>query len=438
MSHRAAVVLGTLSITLALAACRKPEGPADTGAPVAPPPSSAPASVPAEPRAPEAAIPATTTATVGPGDVARANDFALRAFRAVSAQHAGANVLVSPPSLRLALGMVLLGARGETARELGTTLGLDADPQAVVHEARAESAAWSSVGGPGITLSVANRLWGERTLTLDPGFVSRSRAGFGAGLEQLDFAHAFEPARATINGWVKTETQDKIPELLPAGSLSALTRLVVTNAVYFDGKWTTPFDPQDTHPGSFFVAGKKEVQVPLMRRTGKMKLLRSKDAALVELPYGGGAMSMVIVLPDARAGLDTLELDAALLDALTTADVAPKVQLVLPRFEFSHGGSVKKALQALGMRRAFDPAAAELDGIAERAELSVSDVFHKTFVRVDEAGTEAAAATGAVIATRAAAAPPPSVIVDHPFLFLLRETKTQRVLFVGRVEDPRT
>ncbi len=441
MLRTTTATLVVLSLAAATTACRSPTTPAapgDTGA------SPTPMPTPTETTSTAAAPPADSVdaAPVGPGDVAAANAFALRAYRAVASSQPGANALVSPPSLRLALGMVLLGARGETAQEMSAALGLDAAPAAVVAEARAESAAWSSVGGPGVVLSVANRLWGDKTLALEPAFVTQSRAGFGAGLEQVDFVGAFEPARATINGWVKTETRDKIPELLPAGSLSTLTRLVVTNAVYFDGKWKTPFDPKATQPAPFFVGGKQQVQVPMMQQKSRIQYLRSAAAraAFVELPYGDGAMSMVIALPDERTGLGALEaaLDGALLDAVAKDGARVEVVLSLPRFEFSAGGSVKPALQALGMRRAFDAQRAELDGIAARAELSVSDVFHKTFVRVDEAGTEAAAATGVVIATRSAAVtPPPRFTADRPFLFVLREAKTGRVLFVGRVEDPR-
>jgi len=365
------------------------------------------------------------------------NQFAARSLAVVAKRETG-NVFLSPPSLRLALGMTFVGAEGTTAKEMAGALGLDADRAKVTAQAKREIGAWKAANGKDVELAVANRLWGDKGQPFEKAFLDMTREGWGAPLEPVDFKNAFEPARKTINGWVKQETKDKIPEILPAGSLTPLTRLVLTNAVYFKGKWATPFDKKNTRPAPFHVNGaEKPVPLPTMHASGHYKYAEEGGIKLVEMPYGRGDLAMVIALPSARNGLDKVlsELSSEKL-AAWHKKLAPaqKIELSLPSFEFSFGGSVKEDLKSFGMKRAF-AADAEFEQIAKGAKLSVSDVFHKTYVKVDESGTEAAAATAVVVATRGLSLST-AFVVDHPFLFYLHDTKTGRVLFIGKVVNP--
>lgn len=402
------------------------EAAAPTGAPAAP---VATGTVPAEPSTPE---------PTPLDEVARSNQLAARMHRAIVAKDQG-NVFTSPTSLRLALGMVYVGAEGETAKQIASALSLSEPASATADAAKSERDAWAGLASPAVELSVANRLWGDKATKLEPGFLGLVGRGWGAPLEPVDFQGAQEPSRKAINAWVSKETKDRIPELLPQGAITPLTRLVVTNAVYFKGKWQTPFDKALTTPRDFAAkAGAKKV--PFMHQTGGFAYAEESDARLVSIPYGPkGEVSMVIVLPKAVDGLAGIEarLSSTSFEAWSKAlsEGSQRLELALPKLEMRWGGSVRPMLEALGMKKAFTDAA-ELDGIQKGGDLEVTDVFHKTFVAIDEVGTEAAASTGVVIGTRSMPAPPTPFVVDRPFLFYLRDTQKGRVLFLGRVVDP--
>jgi serpin B len=409
-----------------------PEAPAASDA-------AAPTSAPAEPAGTvaEPSVPS-TPATVPLDEVARSNQLAARLHKTITQKDRG-NVFTSPTSLRLALGMVYVGAEGETAKQIASALSLSEPANATADAAKSERDAWASLASPAVELRVANRLWGDKATKLEPGFLSLTQRGWGAPLEPVDFQGAQEPSRKLINAWIAKETKDRIPELLPQGSLTPLTRLVVTNAVYFKGKWQTPFDKALTTPRDFAsAAGAKKV--PFMHQTGGFAYAEESDARLVSIPYGPkGEVSMVIVLPKAVDGLGAIEakLSSASFDGWSKALAAgsERLELALPKVEMRWGGSVRPALEALGMKKAFTDDA-ELEGIQKNGDLKVTDVFHKTFVAIDEVGTEAAAATGVVIGTRSMPAPPTPFVVDRPFLFFLRDTSSGRVLFLGRIVDP--
>lgn len=375
--------------------------------------------------------------TPTPDDTTASNAFTARIFTAV-AKKAQGNVFLSPTSLRLALGMAYAGAAGKTAEEMATALDVDADPAKAAASARAEIAAWRALGGQDVELSVSSHLFGDRSVRFENAFLTLTRDGFGAPLEAVDFKGAAEPARARINAVVAQETHDKIRDLLPAGSVDALTRLVLTNAVYFKGQWTTKFDKESTRPEPFYAAGAEPpISAPTMHKTAQFKHGAADGVNLVELPYGKGDIAMVIVLPDARDGLPAVVAGLSDKSFVTwrSALVSDKdLALSLPAFEMSFGGSMKGTLESLGMRQAFSDSA-DLSKMAKGEKLSVSDVFHKTYVKVDESGTEAAAATGVVIGTRSIRLGD-TLKVDHPFLFYLQDTKTGRVLFIGQVTSP--
>jgi serpin B len=368
-------------------------------------------------------------------DVDLSNDFAVKLFVPLATEKQE-NVTISGTSVRLALGLVAAGAKGTTASEMVTALSLHADGAGP--KAKAELAEWKTRNTKGITIKIANRLFTDKAFKPVDSFLKVATGEFDAGLESVDFRNSPEPSRKTINDWVKKATENKIPELLPNGSVNPDTRLVVTNAVYFLGTWMKPFDPKLTTNDAFFVRGTTSTKVPTMHRTGRMNYGEVDDVALAELPYGDGKMGMVIVLPKDKAGLPKVlgamrgETIAKWQKAL---EMSQELDMALPKFELTWGKSIKGPLSKLGMNLVFSEAA-DLSGISATGKMLVTDVFHKTYVRVDEKGTEAAAATGVVVGVTSLPPPPKPFVVDHPFVYYLVDKTNGRVLFIGSVVDP--
>lgn len=418
-----------VSIALLAAACRS-VAPAPQAARAAPPASSSAA---AEPAASASAPSSASTAAVEPPNAA--NGLNAELLRAFGAAHQ--NVFFSAASLRAALGMVALGARGKTRAELSRALDLGAAREHDVEAAAAERARWRRAAGAA-ELSVADRLWIDQSFAIEAPFVALCRRGYGASAGRVDFAHAPASSRTAINYWVSAATHQRIADLLPPGSIGPATRLIVTDAVYFKGKWAEPFAKNETVPAPFYgVSGEKNV--PTMHSRGSAGYARAGDVRLIELAYKKSQLRMLIALPKPGRSLGgVLEtLSRAELDAWSKQVRPVQMSLALPKFRLSWGRSVKPALEALGVHAAFDPKLADFSGIgsAPGQPLYVSDVFHKAFVVVDETGTEAAAATGVVMQTRALVLHRLVVHVDHPFLFFIRAGATGPVLFAGSVVD---
>jgi serpin B len=371
-------------------------------------------------------------------DVGRSLAFAAKIYKTVVSTEKG-NVMLSPTSLRLALGMVCVGARGETKAEMVKALDLDADERAAAEAAGEEIETWKARSKGEVTIAIASRLYGDKGTPFEKDYLATLGRGWGAPLEAVDFRGAAEAARGTINAWVKKQTQDKIPELFPKGSLNEQSRLVIANAVYFYGKWRLPFDPKATKPAPFFPrGGAKSIDVSTMHKTMKLAYAEVDRARLVELPYGDGAVGLVIALPIERDGLADVEdrLDGATLAAWSKKlDAQEMIDLWMPKFELRWGGAMNGTLGALGVKRALSPGA-ELSGITSDKGVGITAVFHRTYVRLDEKGTEAVAATGAGIGVTSLPPPPKVVKVDHPFLYFIRDKQSGRVLFIGRVIDP--
>jgi serpin B len=297
-----------------------------------------------------------------------------------------------------------------------------------------------------VTLHIVDRLFGEKTYTFEAPYLSRVQQAFGAPLEQLDFQHAAENARGTINAWVAKETQDRIKDLIPTGGVDQTTRLVLTNAIYFLGDWATPFKKEATAPAPFFTGATDKKDVPTMHQTTELRFAATDGVKIADLPYQNGALALTIVLPDAVDGLGALEarLTPEVMEKWMAAAAPAQVALSLPKLEIAPAASLDAgaALSAMGMPLAFSSAAADFTGIANPGNpgdrLHVSRVFHKGFIKVDEKGTEAAAATAVVMAPRAMIVHPKAAELkaDHPFLYFLRDTRSGLVLFMGRVADP--
>jgi serine protease inhibitor len=354
------------------------------------------------------------------------------------------NLVMSPASLTTALAMTWGGARGTTAAEMQKVLHLAGTPEDVMRTSGQLAAALEDPRRP-ITFRIANRLFGERSYRFQPAYLEATKAAYGAPLEALDFRGAPEPARARINGWVEERTERRIKDLVPAGGVQSATSLVLVNALYFLGDWAQPFEKHATHPRPFHLSAARQKDVPTMNRRGGFRFVERPDLKALALPYKGGQMSMLLVLPQAKDGLEAVEraLTAQALEALVASLKAQDVLVALPKFEVNPAESLALAelLREMGMASAFDPGRADFTGMADppdpRQRLAIGAVFHKAFVRVDEKGTEAAAATA--VGMLAGAAPPPKgaeFIADHPFLFFIRDEASGLVLFQGRVADP--
>jgi serpin B len=353
------------------------------------------------------------------------------------------NLFFSPYSISLALAMTYGGARDGTEAQMAEALHFTL-PQDRLHPAfdtldqilasRGEGA--EGKDGEGFRLNVVNALWGQEGYDFLPAFLDLLAENYGAGMRLVDFINSSEQARITINDWASDETEGRIQDLIPPGILNSLTRLVLTNAIYFNAAWAEPFEPKLTRDGPFYLIDGSEVTVPMMRQTTSLGYAEGEGYQAVELPYDGGELSMVILLPEA-GGLAAFEdsLDAGQLDAIMDGLAYQQVALTLPKFEFDSDFSLSAALSRLGMPVAFS-SDADFSGMTGNRELFIAEVLHKAFVSVDEAGTEAAAATAVMMQLTMAPESPPEVKVDHPFLFLIRDLETGTILFVGRVVDP--
>lgn len=359
------------------------------------------------------------------------------------------NLAVSPASITTALAMTWGGARGDTADEMKKVLHFEGAPDDVLSSAGGLLRAWNTGTGP-MTLRAANRLFGETSYSFEKSFLDRTQSVFGAPLEGVDFIKNAEVARKKINGWVAHETQDRIKELVPPKGVDESTRLVLVNAIYFKGQWAEPFQEAATRPAPFFVAqAQKPGSVATMHRSDSFGFAARDGVKVLEVPYQGSEASMVFVLPDEPYGLEAVEqkLTGATIEGWTRGLQHQQVNVALPRFQIDPPSSISlsDALQALGMKRAFARGAADFTGIASprnpEERLYIGNVFHKAFVKLDEKGTEAAAATAVVMALEGAVMPtepPREFKADHPFLFFLRDTRSGMILFMGRVADPST
>lgn len=357
------------------------------------------------------------------------------------------NLAFSPASIMAALAMTQGGAEGETRAEMAKVLHLDPNRRDASFEV---GELFGALGkeSPGLTLRMANRLFGERSFTFEKSFLQKTQAAFGAPLEALDFRHGAEASRVVINDWVAKETERKIEDLVPRGGVAEDTRLVLVNAVYFLGKWATPFEKSSTWPRPFHLEGGSTKEVPMMHATGHRLYGEAEGVKLLELGYRESEFAMTFVLPHADRELADIEskLSPEQLSAWVSALGGHRTEVSLPKFRIEPGEALAlgRPLGELGMKLAFDGARADFTAMANpkntEERLSIADVFHKAFVAVDEEGTEAAAATAVVMRATSAAMPEQVQVkefrADRPFLFLLRHKPSGTVLFAGRVVDP--
>ena len=435
-------VLGLLLISC-LWQCSKPPQHEPAAAPPAPvstsPPESAPAPAPAASTTPPPSPQPTHNWDIAQSSLA----FATALFQKLAEIEAG-NFAFSPASIQIALALACAGARGETAAQMQRAVQLQGDDASMRRAFSEQMARWNADNN-GLELSVANRMFLDDRYELLESFMSLAARDYQAGVERVPFGTRPEAARAGVNRWVLKATRSKIRELLPRGSVHDITALVLANAVYLKGKWEHAFRKRSTRPEEFFLASGGSVKVPMMyqKREFSYAALSDQGVRLLELPYRGDNYSMVLVLPEAGKMQSTIEqLSAATLGPwIKTMDVHGKVTVKIPRWKIdpARSTSLKGPLSDMGMPLAFE-GGASFTAISGDPTLFISDVAHKAYVDVDEKGTEAAAATAVVMDAVSAGfgGPKPRVfIANRPFLFLIRDRKTDVILFMGRVLDPR-
>lgn len=370
--------------------------------------------------------------------VAGNTQFALDLYAKVSTE--SDNVFYSPFSVSEALTMVSAGARGETAKQMMETLNLDLEPSELHPAFNALDTKLMNLGekpqkptSEPFQLTIANSIWGQTGENFKPEFVNTLGANYGAGLSTLDFVNGAEPARKEINAWVEEKTQERIKDLMPEGSVTADTRLVLTNAIYFKASWMADFQKEATQQGDFTLRDGSKVKADLMNQVAFFDYAEMDGFKAVALPYDGGDASMLVLLPEDLAKFEA-SLSADTLNDTVAALEKKNVALTLPKFEFTAPLTLTHTLKAMGMADAFSDSA-DFSGIAD-AGLSISEVIHKAFVAVDESGTEAAAATGISMRVTSMPAEPVKFKADKPFIFVIRDNTTGSVLFMGRLANP--
>ncbi len=388
--------------------------------------------------------------------VQRNNEFALVLFTKLQANEG--NLFFSPYSISTALAMTCAGARGETEAQMAKALNFPTGPKILPKDYNGpiqqawEQERFASAFGRIIKdlndrgqkgcyeLTVANALWGQQDYGFLTEFLEFIRKNYDGQLNEVDFVTATETARKTINGWVEKKTKDKIKDLIAQGVLNSMTRLVLTNAIYFKGNWASQFEKDRTENAPFTLAGGEKVDVPMMNQTEQFGYMETEDFQALELPYVNNELSMIIFLPKRTDGLADFEesLTAENLSKWLTRLRNRKVIVSIPKFKMTSQFSLASVLKSMGMMDAFVPNVADFSGINGKRDLFISAVIHKAYVDVNEEGTEAAAATAvAVGATSVGPRQTPVFRADHPFLFLIRDNQSGSILFIGRATNPK-
>ncbi len=366
--------------------------------------------------------------------------FAVDLYRKLAAQEG--NLFFSPYSISTALAMTYAGARANTEREMAQVLHFSLDQQKL-HPALAElQERLNKIQETGnIKLCVANSLWPQEEHPFLHEYLALLEKHYGVSITAVDYRTdaAREAARQTINRWVENKTENKIKDLIQQKHLTDATRLVLTNAIYFKGKWKNPFDSKDTQDSAFFVSPSTSIQVPTMYQREVFGYAQTKSLQILEMPYRGGELSLLVLLPTRIEGIRQLERDlsAEALQDWRSRLAQGEVMVYLPRFRMTFGAEMKETLRSMGMVDAFQWPRANFAGFdGDPKWFYIGEVVHKAYVDVNEEGTEAAAATVVEAMLGGMPPQPPVFRADHPFLFLIQENSTGSILFMGRITNP--
>jgi serpin B len=365
-------------------------------------------------------------------------DFAIDIYQKISPE--SGNIFFSPYSISTALAMTYVGARSETEKQMAQTLRFTL-PQEQLHPAFCElqSGLQGRQKAFDFKLNIANALWIEKSYKLLSEFLDVNKKYYDANLFHLDFKKDTDKSRLKINDWVEKKTEKKIKDLLSKGIITALTRLVLTNTIYFKAEWEKQFHANSTNTADFWLTADEKTDVQMMQQKSRFGYREYRNIQILEMRYKEEALSMFVFLPKKIDGLHDLEsqLSSESLKAWTSNLTSREVMVYMPKFETTKALNLKKILTSLGMTDAFSRKA-DFSGMEPRKELFISDAVHKAFIDVDEAGTEAAAATAVVLEVTSAfpIKEPPVFNANHPFMFLIRDNETQSILFMGRLTNP--
>lgn len=368
------------------------------------------------------------------------NTFAFALFNELS-DDSDENIFISPFSISTALAMTYAGAEGETARHMAGTMHFGEQNKAwhIDYGRYIEEVVLGS--GKGVRLRTANRLWGDLRFKPNPEYLDMSKEAYGSAMKRLDFRSQPEESRQVINHWVERETENKIVDLLPQGSINPLTRLVLTNAIYFKGDWALAFDGKKTRDRDFNKFDGSKVNVPFMHQNSRFAYADGDSYQMLRLPYKGNKQSMVIVLPHSSQQLPKITSGIQASDFKNLyARGTQEVEVMLPKFKMTLPLYLSSTLKSMGMEQCFSDAA-DYSGISAKEGLKISEVIHKAFIEVDEKGTEAAAATAVVMQPTSSSMNhkemPKVFNANRPFLFYIVDDATRSVLFMGRLMDPK-
>jgi serpin B len=369
------------------------------------------------------------------------SSFALDLYQEVRQKEG--NLFYSPFSISTALAMTYAGAKADTETAMAETLHFTL-PQDKLHPAfnwldlQLESRGQGADGadGQGFRLHVVNALWGQIGYNFEPPFLDTLGLNYGAGMHIVDFAGDPQGSADLVNGWVSDQTEGKIEKLVPASAITPETVLILTNAIYFNAAWKYPFETASTKDGTFTLSDGSTVTVPMMHNAPEMQYGEGAGYQAVSMPYDGDELSMIFLLPEQGTLADfEASLDAAKLGGIVGGMTTHQVDITMPKFKFEYELGLKKTLESMGMEVAFQSGVADFTGINSQGKPYIQDVLHKAFIGVNEAGTEAAAATAVIIGDESAPEPA-AIALDRPFLFVIRDDATGSLLFVGRVADP--
>jgi serine protease inhibitor len=363
--------------------------------------------------------------------------FAMDLYQMVKSNEDG-NFFYSPHSISIALAMTYVGAKGDTKTQMADVLGFtldDSELHAAFNTLDLDLSSRGTGDASQFRLSIANAIWGQQGYHFEADFLDTIAVNYGSGLNLLDFATDSNGSRIIINDWVEDKTEGKIVDLLPQGSITAYTKLVLTNAIYFWAEWVEMFAKDATMDSIFHKDDGSDVTAEFMNIESMFPYYQGTGYQVVELPYKGDDTSMIIIVPDAGT-MDSFEvtIDASFMESAISALQSTHMTFSMPKFSFEYTLGLKQILIDMGMSDAFDDGKADFSGINGNTDLAISDVLHKAFVAVNEDGTEAAAATAVIIGNTSV--PQTNVKLDRPYIFIIRDKITKTVLFIGRIQDP--